>query len=137
MHRFDELLLALQTAVAESQNQLTRQHLALLENFFVKKGDTWEAQMVSIVVPPSSQPVQVPLISLIPLSSLKIKEVAFDFTVDLARLENGLCGAPKDLLVDIHPPVGAAPVRVTISLQGSDPPEGLMRLNDRIVRAIP
>jgi hypothetical protein len=136
MHRFEDLLVALQTAVAEAQGQLEKQHLTLLENFFIKRDDVWEARMVSIVVPPSTQPIQVPLLSLIPLSSLRIKDLTFDFTVDLARLEKDLCGT-RGLLVDLQPPPATNAARISISLSGGDPPEGLMRLNDRIVRAIP
>jgi len=204
-HDLAELTEAITEAFSHASQMLEEQHIALLERFFdVVKDDkghsSFRAKMVTIRVPhadgeehPDADtmghiPVLVPLISLVPLNSLKLDELEVEFeamideVVDhehdkkpdhsafsfLRRLKHRTpSGAPTSAAMPVDTPdpeplreahaesvatgsrigvrmLGAGKrgkdgsnVKITIRVKGGDPPEGLVRVNDQILKQVP
>lgn len=153
----DALVGALNHAVVEAQRVAEVQHLALMDDFF-DTDDTGvrTARSVKVGVPSltdaSQEVIDVPLVTLIPISSLTIKDLSISFRARLLEAEvnetesddsakSALGGAASHtLLLDLKAPrMMSNPIfaDVQVTFQAGDPPEGLVRINDRILKQIP
>jgi hypothetical protein len=97
----------------------------------------------------SGENVDVPLITLAPQSSIKIKELRMDLKVRLnsfgkreSKSGGGIfckkdAGAINADLGSSILPTKNNYANLTITFEGSDPPEGLVRLNNNLIKQIP
>jgi len=140
----DQLLQAIHDAVLEAQMISEKQHIHQLQKYFNEDGTP---QMISIRVPnmhPNSAPgeletLQVPLITLVPPSAIKIKRMKVDFKVALGSMAQTETG--KSLMIDIGGSGGLfgrkqSTANIEITFVGTDPPESFMRINDHLVKSI-
>lgn len=140
----EDLLQAIHDAVLEAQIISEKQHINQLQKYFNEDGT---AQMLTIKVPsmhPGStagetETLQVPLITLVPPSAIKIKRMKVDFKVGLGRIAE--TDRVKALQIDMGGSGGLFGKRentanIEITFVGSDPPESFLRINDHLVKTI-
>jgi len=145
----DHLTKGLYDAVVQAQALAENQHIESLSKFFDKDGKPLK---MNIKVPDSNgkeQDISVPLATLTPQSSIKIKELSMELKVKLgsfgkrkSRLGGGIfckedAGAiTADLGASILPKRNQY-ANLKITFEGTDPPEGVVRLNNNLIKQIP
>ena len=145
----DHLTKGLYDAVVQAQSLAENQHIEALNKFFDKDGNPL---CLDIKIPDDkgqNQVVSVPLATLAPQSSIRIKELSMEMKVKMgsfgkrkSRLGGGIfC---KEDAGAINADLGASilPKRnqyanLKITFEGTDPPEGLVRLNNNLIKQIP
>jgi len=177
----DDLIDAVQYAVIEAQRVAEDHHIDLVSRFFETDEETGQLRAITqhVWVPSNAAgadkddhvQIEVPLISLASLGSMKIKELRVEFDARLSSLDTD-----EDDSKDPKPASGEKPAspskkrgqgfklgqgrnrrrlamdfkkgadadegestkaRISITFVGTDPPEGVVRLNDRILKMIP
>ncbi|MBL0389506.1 DUF2589 domain-containing protein [Tumebacillus sp. ITR2] len=155
---FHDLLAAIKDSVIQANAAAQQSSLESILTWFEKDGSP---KMTQIMLP-STQPgqsvetIQIPLITLIPLSSTKIDRLTVEFNVQFADLiaktdnnpfKQSSLGATvetppnqKDLTSsfarrgkDSEPNLA----RIQIEIQGTEPPEALLRINDYLMKYLP
>ena len=145
----DHLTKGLYDAVVQAQALAENQHIEALKKFFDKDGNPL---CLDVKIPDDkgqNQVVSVPLATLAPQSSIRIKELSMEMKVKMgsfgkrkSRLGGGIfC---KEDAGAINADLGASilPKRnqyatLKITFEGTDPPEGLVRLNNNLIKQIP
>ena len=145
----DHLTKGLYDAVVQAQSLAENQHIEALNKFFDKDGNPL---CLDIKIPDDkgqNQVVNVPLATLAPQSSIRIKELSMEMKVKMgsfgkrkSRLGGGIfC---KEDAGAINADLGASilPKRnqyatLKVTFEGTDPPEGLVRLNNNLIKQIP
>ena len=145
----DHLTKGLYDAVVQAQALAENQHIEALGKFFDKKG---KPLCMDIKIPGNDgkqQTINVPLVTLSPQSSIKIKELSMEMKVKMgsfgkrkSRKGGGIfC---KEDAGAINAELGASflPKRnqyatLKVTFEGTDPPEGLVRLNNNLIKQIP
>ena len=140
----DHLTKGLYDAVVQAQALAENQHIEALGKYINEDGTPKCMEMVV-----NGENVNIPLATLAPQSSIKIKELKMSLKVRLnnfgkrkSRLGCGIfC---KDDAGAIGADLGASilPMKnnyanLEITFEGSDPPEGLVRLNNHLIKQIP
>ncbi len=119
-------------AATEAQTAVEKQHQNLKELYFDQDGNP---NMVSVTLPDGSS-MSVPELSLIPTSSLKISQLDVDFNAVISDIHSD--DDSNDIKINFGTPTdGSSSIDVKISLVSTDPPEGLVRINDEIIRLLP
>ena len=145
----DHLTKGLYDAVVQAQALAENQHIEALSKFFDKDG---KPLCMEIKIPDSKgneMNVNVPLATLAPQSSIKIKELSMEMKVKMGSFgkrksrKGGGIFCKKDAGA-INADLGASilPKRnqyatLKITFEGTDPPEGLVRLNNNLIKQIP
>ena len=147
----DELLGGLHDAVVSAQRLVEKQHIDMVDLYF--DDETGQPLTMDMKIP-SAHPdkdfenISVPLFTLAPLSSIKIKELEMDFKVKLSEQLDTVSELAQSMKhEDEQTTVGGVSVdmnnvnpdtmaNIKIKFEGSDPPEGLMRINDQLVKTI-
>jgi hypothetical protein len=162
VYDLDGLVMALLGAVHKAQQAAQDQHVELANRYFVAGQDgNLVAKSVKVSLPSMARPgetevVEVPLITLIPISSMMIKEVEFQFNTYIAEISSGTGELVDSGQKNVEMPggkVGGESVKiglgggwnlarknrmkVSVKIQATDPPEGVMRVNDRILKQLP
>ena len=140
----DHLTKGLYDAVVQAQALAENQHIEALGKYLNKDGSP---KCVEVLI--NGEKVDVPLITLAPHSSIKIKELTMDLKVKLnnfgkrkSRLGGGIfckedAGAiSADLGSSIFPSNNNY-ANLRITFEGCDPPEGVVRLNNNLIKQIP
>ena len=140
----DHLTKGLYDAVVQAQALAENQHIEALGKYINEDGTPKCMEMVV-----NGENVNIPLATLAPQSSIKIKELKMSLKVRLnnfgkrkSRLGGGIfC---KDDAGAIGADLGASilPMKnnyanLEITFEGSDPPQGLVRLNNHLIKQIP
>ena len=140
----DHLTKGLYDAVVQAQALAENQHIEALGKYINEDGTPKCMEMVV-----NGENVNIPLATLAPQSSIKIKELKMSLKVRLnnfgkrkSRIGGGIfC---KDDAGAIGADLGASilPMKnnyanLEITFEGSDPPEGLVRLNNHLIKQIP
>lgn len=151
--RFDYLLQAIHNSVLKAQELTEEQHIKQLEKYFDDEGkpimqkiqipsldpDHEEGQMVAI---------QVPLMSLLPPSAIKIKEMKVDFEIGLGKMNINETDGLDDketvqasLAVDLGGSGGLfskkqSRAKVRITFEAGEPSESFLRINDHLVKSV-
>ena len=144
MEVFDDLISAIQEAVIRAHESSEEQHIRMMDRFF--DSETGEPEIMSINLPyidPSQEDIQykevkVPKICLVPFNSIKIRDIEVTAEVEFqniksdngerkisAKLRGGGFGRK------------ANKAKIKIRVQGGDPPEALLKLNDTLVKVLP
>ena len=145
----DHLTKGLFDAVVQAQALAENQHIEALNKFFDKDGNPLSLDVKIPDANGKNQVVNVPLATLAPQSSIKIKELSMEMKVKMgsfgkrkSRLGGGIfC---KEDAGAINADLGASilPKRnqyatLKVVFEGPDPPEGLVRLNNNLIKQIP
>jgi hypothetical protein len=93
--KLTDLLSGLQSAVASVMQQIEVQHTSVLKKYFDidESGEHITAKTVAIEIPArdksnsDTEVVNVPLVSLVPIRSLKIEEISIDFEARINSVE--------------------------------------------------
>jgi hypothetical protein len=140
----DHLTKGLYDAVVQAQALAENQHIEALSKYVNEDGTPKCMRMVI-----NGENVMVPLITLAPQSTIKIKELTMDLKVKLnnfgkreskrgggifRRKDAGAISA--DLGSSILPSKNNY-ANLKITFEGTDPPEGVVRLNNNLIKQIP
>jgi hypothetical protein len=140
----DHLTKGLYDAVVQAQALAENQHIEALSKYVNDDGTPKCMRMVI-----NGENVMVPLITLAPQSTIKIKELTMDLKVKLnnfgkreskrgggifRRKDAGAISA--DLGSSILPSKNNY-ANLKITFEGTDPPEGVVRLNNNLIKQIP
>ena len=143
-HFLDHLTKGLYDAVVQAQALAENQHIEALSKYVNKDGTPKCMKMVL-----NGETIKVPLATLAPQSSIKIKELTMDLKVRLnnfgkrkskkgggifCKEDAGAIGA--DLGASILPSRNNY-ANLKITFEGTDPPEGMVRLNNNLIKQIP
>ena len=145
----DHLTKGLYDAVVLAQSLAENQHIEAVGKFFDKDG---KPICLDVKIPDSTgkdNVVKIPLATLAPQSSIKIKELTMELKVKLqsfgkrkSRLGGGIfckedAGAISADLGSSILPKRNQYANLKITFEGTDPPEGLVRLNNNLIKQIP
>lgn len=154
---FQDLLSAIKDSVIQANATAQQSSLESVFAWFEKDGSP---KLTEFKIPSPDprvpvQTIQVPLISLIPMSSTKIEKLAIEFNVQFSELihkpENP---AKKDSLSSTVPSDSdqknlslmfarrgkqSEPnlAKIQIEIRATDPPEALLRINDHLMKYLP
>ena len=140
----DHLTKGLYDAVVQAQALAENQHIESLGKYINKDGTPKCMEMVI-----NNEKVNIPLATLAPQSSIKIKELTMELKVKLSsfgkrksRLGGGIfckedAGAINADLGSSILPKRNQYANLKITFEGTDPPEGLVRLNNNLIKQIP
>ncbi|WP_243297745.1 DUF2589 domain-containing protein [Bacillus litorisediminis] len=142
---FKDLISAIKTSVVEASDMVARKQVENFQSLYFQKDGT--PNTVKMRLPSSKfegdQPkeIEVPLICIAPTSSFKLKEISLDFSVEFTELfgpskDNGKNDSLHARLVAgklEHPNTA----NISIKIEGSDPPEGVLRINDYFTKFLP
>ena len=140
----DHLTKGLYDAVVQAQALAENQHIEALRKYVNEDGTPKCIRMVI-----NGENVIVPLMTLAPQSSIKIKELTMDLKVKLNNFgkrkssKGGGIFRKKDAGA-ITADLGASIIptkknyaNLKITFEGTDPPEGIVRLNNNLIKQIP
>ena len=140
----DHLTKGLYDAVVQAQALAENQHIESLRKYINEDGTPKCLRMVI-----NGENVMVPLATLAPHSSIKIKELTMDLKVKLNNFgkrqskSGGGIFREKDagaVSVDLGSSILSSKnnyANLKITFEGTDPPEGLVRLNNNLIKQIP
>lgn len=164
---FDELIDALQSAVVKAHSLTQNQHILAMKDYFDEEGRPYmikiqlpqkEEHENGTV---SYREVEIPAFSLVPQISLKMHRIKMDFDVKMVGLEQEKGETDRKIPPDISDSYSGRrfrlhrrdsqrlltnifsgtnetnKVHVEMEFIGSDPPEGIMRVNDMLIRLMP
>ena len=140
----DHLTKGLYDAVVQAQSLAENQHIEALSKYVNEDGTPKCLEMVI-----EGKKVDIPLATLAPQSSIKIKELKMSLKVRLnkfgkrkSRLGGGIFCKEDAGAIDADLGASILPTRnnyadLEVTFVGSEPPEGLVRLNNNLIKQIP
>ena len=140
----DHLTKGLYDAVVQAQSLAENQHIEALSKYVNEDGTPKCMKMVL-----NGENVDIPLATLAPQSSIRIKELKMSLKVKLnsfgkrkSKLGGGIfckedAGAISADLGSSILPTKNNYANLEITFEGTDPPEGLVRLNNNLIKQIP
>ena len=140
----DHLTKGLYDAVVQAQALAENQHIEALGKYINEDGTPKCMKMVI-----NGEKVDVPLATLAPQSSIKIKELTMDLKVKLnnfgkreSRKGGGIFRKKDAGAVGVDLGSSILPTKnnyanLKITFEGTDPPEGVVRLNNNLIKQIP
>ena len=143
-HFLDHLTKGLYDAVVQAQALAENQHIEALSKYIDDDGNP---KCMTIKI--DGKDVDVPLATLAPQSSIKIKELTMDLKVKLnnfgkreSRRGGGIFRRKDAGAVSIDLGSSILPSKnnyanLKITFEGTDPPEGVVRLNNNLIKQIP
>ncbi len=144
----DHLTKGLYDAVVQAQSLAENQHIEAMNKFFDKDGNPVSMD-INIPNKEGDQRVKVPLITLAPQSSIKIKELTMELKVKMSsfgkrksRLGGGIFCKEDAGAVNVDLGASILPKRnqyanLKITFEGTEPPEGVVRLNNNLLKQLP
>lgn len=149
--RFDHLLQAIHHAVLRAQEFTEEQHINQLSKYFDEDGKPIIQEIQVPTIDPDDDPdnmvtLRIPLMSMLPPSSIKIKELKVDFQVALGKIKLTDGDADKE---GIQPSIdidtggsgglfgkGQSKADIQITFEAGDPSESFLRINDYLIKSI-
>ena len=140
----DHLTKGLYDAVVQAQSLAENQHIEALSKYVNEDGTPKCMKMVI-----NGENVNVPLATLAPQSSIKIKELTMDLKVKINNFgkrkskSGGGIFRRKDagaVSIDLGSSILSSKnnyANLKITFEGTDPPEGVVRLNNNLIKQIP
>jgi len=136
-----DIFAGIYSAIVESQNTIEQHYLGEIERDYFEDG---KPKMLAVSLPGHDgmlQELQIPAITLVPHHGLKIKEVTLEMKVHLGAKEDDEestgKGSPLRKLVSGFRGKQEEMSTIKITFEGTDPPEGLARIKDSLVKFIP
>ena len=140
----DHLTKGLYDAVVQAQSLAENQHIEALSKYVNEDGTPKCMKMVI-----NGENVNVPLATLAPQNSIKIKELTMDLKVKINNFgkrkskSGGCIFRRKDagaVSIDLGSSILSSKnnyANLKITFEGTDPPEGVVRLNNNLIKQIP
>jgi len=140
----DHLTKSLYDAVVQAQSLAENQHIEALSKY-VNEDGTPKCMRMFI----NGENVMIPLATLAPQNSIKIKELTMDLKVRLnnfgkreSKKGGGIFRKRDAGAVSIDLGCSVLPMKnnyanLKITFEGTDPPEGVVRLNNNLIKQIP
>ena len=135
------LFKAFKNALVGVQKSMQKQHIAQLQQYIDGDG---KAKCLTVKVPSIGteedwRELEVPLIVLSPPSSLKIKRMNVKFKARIGGMSDHDDCEDGECELQIH--MGglfnrSTEAKIEIEFEGTEPPEGFMKINDELVKAI-
>lgn len=161
---FNDLIASIQEAFLQVNKMSELQHLDMLKNYFNSENKPICIDMQYPHISESGEvlyrKVSVPKLCLVPISSLKLNEVLVDFKVklygkielkegDRKNNENGMLKAANSNTETAKTYLGYAPggfgfrsensdsyANISLKFTSEEPPEGLMRISDELIKVM-
>ena len=141
----DEVFQGIYSSVVEAQNAIEQHYLGeITEDYFEKDGTP---KMIVVKLPGKDgqlTDVQVPAITLVPHYGLAISEVSVEMKVKLSSSEDdkerkgNKQGRIRKIITDFSNRDGVKELAtISVKFQGKEPPEGLARIKDNLIKFIP
>ena len=141
----DDIFQSIYSSVVEAQNTIEAHYLGeIVEDYFEKDGSP---KMIRVKMPGKEgklQEIHVPAISLVPHQGILIDEVEVEMKVKLSGSEEEKDskgqkqGKLKKIITDFSNRDGGNELAtIRVKFKGSDPPEGLARIKDNLIKFIP
>jgi len=131
---FDHLIQCLYNSVVYAQRYVETEHLKRVIGTYFRP----ITKKILLPTTEGDQEVEIPLMSLAGHNHLKIENLEMEFDVDLGQFENSDNHQKRRMIAMIgrkDPKKTLAKVKLTI--KNGDTPEGIARINDKIVKMIP
>jgi len=140
----DHLTKGLYDAVVQAQALAENQHIEALSKYLNKDGSP-----KCITMKVNGEVVKVPLMTLAPQSSIKIKELQMELKVRISnygkrksKLGGGIFDKEDAGAISVDLGSSIFPRRnhyanLKVTFEGTDPPEGLVRLNNNLIKQLP
>jgi len=141
---FESLLAAMQASILKAHKLIETQHLNVMANYFDEENKPTMLDLQFPAIDPNTgdviyKLVKVPKLTLVPMNTLKMKEMKLKFKVKLSSLADsnnehtGLLAhflssdsTDSDNFVDVE-----------LFFKTTDPPETVMRINDQFIKVLP
>ena len=141
----DDIFQSIYSSVVEAQHTIESHYLGeIVEDYFEKDGSP---KMIRVKMPGKEgklQEIHVPAISLVPHQGILIDEVEVEMKVKLSGSEEEKDskgqkqGKLKKIITDFSNRDGGKELAtIRVKFKGSDPPEGLARIKDNLIKFIP
>ena len=141
----DEIFQGIYSSVVEAQNAIEQHYLGeITEDYFEADGTP---KMIVVKLPGQDgqlKEVHIPAITLVPHYSLAIDEVSVKMKVKLSsgdddkERKGNKPGILRKIITDFSNREGGKELAsITVKFKGSDPPEGLARIKDNLIKFIP
>ncbi|MDE7168191.1 MAG: DUF2589 domain-containing protein [Clostridia bacterium] len=158
VEKFEDLIGSIQQAFISVNNMAEQQHIESLQAYFDADG---KPRCLTMQMPyfddcgvPQYREMDVPLISIVPVNSLKLAEINVDFKVRLSanvklshsKLSNNLMTA-KANNSETDGVLGFIPeykkrdnegyANIVLKFTSDEPPEGVMKIRDEMIKILP
>ena len=141
----DDIFQSIYSSVVEAQNTIEQHYLGeITEDYFEEDGPP---KMVVVKLPGQDgklQEVHIPAITLVPHSGIAIDEVSVEMKVKLSSGENdkerkgNKQGKLRKIITDFSNREGGKELAtIRVKFKGKEPPEGLARIKDNLIKFIP
>lgn len=141
---FESLLAAMQESILKAHKLIETQHLNVVAHYFDEENKPIMIEMQFPMIDPDTDEVvykllKVPKLTLVPMHTLKMKEMKLNFKVKLSSLADSNTRG-SGLFAHILPSNNAGNdnfVNVDLFFETTDPPEAVMRINDQFIKVLP
>ncbi len=141
----DEVFQGIYSSVVEAQNTIEQHYLGeITEDYFLEDGTP---KMILVKLPAGDgklKEVQIPAITLVPHYGLAIDEVSVEMKVKLSsgdddkEIKGNKQGRLRKIITDFSNREGGKELAtISVKFKGKDPPEGLARIKDNLIKFIP
>jgi hypothetical protein len=141
----DEIFQGIYSSVVEAQNAIEQHYLGeITEDYFESDGTP---KMIVVKLPGKDgqlKDVHIPAITLVPHYGLAISEVSVKMKVKLSSSEDDKerkghkGGRIRKIITDFSNREGGKELAtISVKFKGKDPPEGLARIKDNLIKFIP
>ena len=135
----DLLVESIYNSVVFAQRKVETEHLKrVMSTYFDDDGN---ALTFRVNLPNNDgeiEPTDIPLITLAPNSHLSISELEMELNVDLGQFSDEENNEKKKLSAKVSGTRNQENLaKIKIKMNGSDPPEGLARINDQLIKILP
>lgn len=156
VEKFEDLIGSIQQAFISVNNMAEQQHIESLQSYFDADG---KPRCLTMQMPyfddygvPQYREMDVPLISIVPVNSLKLAEINVDFKVRLSanvklshgKLSNNVMkvnNAETDGVLGFIPEYkkrdNESYANIVLKFTSDEPPEGVMKIRDEMIKILP
>ena len=139
----DDIFKSIYHAIVNAQNTIEEHYVGeIRQDYFDKKGHPLTTPvMLPIGEGGSMKTVQIPLITLVPHYGMSISEVSIDMKVALSSGDEKSINSKKTsklrkFITDLSGR-NKEMANITVKFKGEQPPEGLARIKDNLIKIIP
>jgi hypothetical protein len=142
----DDIFKGIYSSVVEAQNTIEQHYLGeVTEDYFESDGTP---KMIVVKLPGKNgelTDVHIPAITLVPHNGLAIDEVSVKMKLKLSTAPDdketkgvGKCSKVRKIISDFSNREGGKELAtITVKFKGKEPPEGLARIKDNLIKFIP
>lgn len=148
LNTLDDLVDGITNAMIGAREIMEAQHIETLNRYFEKdENDRLIAKTTKIMIPTpdpddgdAMMEMDFPLLSIVPQNSLRVDSLDIEFEANLTEVSDGKSNN-KHLKMDVTGSGALGSKKnnctVKITIIKDDPPEGLVRINNHIIKLIP